>query len=116
LRAKPFVAGGIRSAVVVLPAVNFNDQAALQASKIRNVRTHRMLASEAAPVQLPTAQMQPQTPLCVRHVAAQMAGESGFGTLSHGLAPIPAFPRKRGKEKCALCPALCPALCLALCL
>jgi hypothetical protein len=60
--------------------------------------------------------MQPQTPLCVRHVAAQLAGESGFGTLSHGLAPIPAFPRKRGKEKCALCLALGLALCLALCL
>ncbi len=58
----------IVSAVSMLAAVEFDDQASLNADKIRNESTNWVLATELVAVQLPIAHQRPKTPFGVGHV------------------------------------------------
>jgi len=82
--------------VGVLPAVQFNEEPAFKADKVRNIRSHRVLAPELAADEAPVAQSPPEKPLGVGSAAAEFPGEISLvlaGFLFHG-PPHPTLSRK----------------------
>jgi hypothetical protein len=75
---KPLIPPAIISLLfLMLAAINFNDQAALQTNKINDVGTNGHLATESNTGDLPLAQMLPETPFGVSHVGAKISGSFG---------------------------------------
>ena len=71
LRLKKCIAPGVVPGLIgVLRAVELDDQARLQAGKVRHIRTQRVLAAKFH-AQLLAAQTRPQPTLAVSHGAAQ---------------------------------------------
>jgi hypothetical protein len=67
---------GVRRDVVrliMLPAIDFNDDAILVTGEIRKVRTYRRLSAEIGALDRDASQMPPQLSLRVRHLAAEFA-------------------------------------------
>ncbi len=65
----------VRSRRCVLSAIQFDDQTRMQASKIGDVRSDRMLPAKSVPIQVSSAEMPPQMALCLRCIATKSAGE-----------------------------------------
>ena len=80
-------ASAIRCRVCMLPAIDFNDEALLEADEIGHERADRVLAPKAVPVQLSLPEMAPKVPLGIGHVAAELAGEIAFLAFAHPCAP-----------------------------
>lgn len=60
---------------VVLPTIQFDDEADFQAGKIRKVGADRMLAAEAQAQEAPAAQVVPETSFRIGLGTSQMASE-----------------------------------------
>lgn len=100
----------VRSLLIVplmpgmLPPVQLDDQARLQANEICYIRSNRMLAAEPATRHLPPTQIAPKQTLGVRHLATQTPGIVRHPgcypeTVAHpeSLDPHPSLPPARGK-------------------
>jgi hypothetical protein len=59
----------------MLSAINFNNNIFLQADKIHNKGTHRILPPEFPTAQLSIPQMTPQPPFGIGHLLSQGSGE-----------------------------------------
>ena len=58
----------------MLPAIDFNHQAFLQADEINDESTERLLSTKFVPAQLPRPKLAPQKPFGVCHVLSELPG------------------------------------------
>lgn len=81
----------------VLPAVAFDGEAQVAAGEVDDVITNRELSRELCAAKFSGAQMRPQMPFGIGHIAAQFARNSGQSLFSHLGTPIPnPFPSGKG--------------------
>ena len=81
----------------VLAAIDFNDQPLFETNEVKNVGPERMLAAEFQTADLSQAKHAPECAFGFGHGRAELSRAGFVGTSPH--APIPAFPRLRGKGK-----------------
>lgn len=87
----------VRCALGVLPAIAFDRNPQAAAGEIDDVAANRELPRGLCAAKLSGAQMRPQMPFGIGHIAAQFARNSGQSLFSHLGTPIPnPFPSGKG--------------------
>ena len=87
----------ISSVFSVLAAVEFHREAGGAAGEVDDEIADWQLARELCSVQLTGAQVRPQPPFGIGHVAAQLARDAGQSFFCQGRTPIPnLFPQGKG--------------------
>ena len=77
------VAPGVRAGKQVLAAVQFDHESRVQAGEVGDIGPDRMLASKAAAVEFPAAQVEPEAGFGLGHASAQVARERYTEGISH---------------------------------
>ena len=80
----------------MLAAIDFDNQAMLDAHEVENVRTKWVLAAKAQVGELVFAQMKPESMLGIGHVAAELSREIGSCFLAHGPGAFAAMVQNAG--------------------